>query len=73
MAKNIQDAVLNALRKEKKPCTVITTNGFQIKDAVIVSFDSFSIWFEVNGKQTLMFKHAISSISPTERIEPDYD
>ena len=73
MAKNIQDAVLNALRKEKKKCTVITTNSFQIKDAVIVSFDSFSIWFEVSGKQTLMFKHAISSISPTERIEPDYD
>ena len=73
MAKNIQDTVLNALRKEKKKCTVITTNGFQIKDAVIVSFDSFSIWFEVSGKQTLMFKHAISSISPTERIEPDYD
>ena len=73
MAKNIQDAVLNALRKEKKKCTVITTNGFQIKDAVIVSFDSFSIWFEVSGKQTLMFKHAISSISPTERIEPDCD
>lgn len=73
MAKSVQDAVLNTLRKGKTACTVITTNGFQIKDAVIVSFDSFSIWFEVQGKQTLMFKHAISSISPTERIEPDYD
>ncbi len=73
MAKSIQDAVLNALRKGNKACTVITTNGFQIKDAIIVGFDSFSIWLEVSGKQMLMFKHAISSISPTEHIEPDYD
>lgn len=68
MAKSMQDIVLNTLRKDKIPCTVITTNGFQIKKALIVGFDNFAIMIESDGKQNMLFKHAISSITPSKNI-----
>lgn len=68
MTKNIQETFLNKLRKEKIPNTIIVTNGYQIQNAVIKSFDNFSILIESSEKQMLLFKHAISSIAPNENI-----
>lgn len=68
MAKSLQDRVLDTLRKGKVPCTIIIINGFQIQNAIIVGFDNFSIWVDADGKQSLLFKHAISSISPNTTI-----
>ena len=65
----MQDTYLNTLRKERIPVTVIVTNGYHIKQARVVSFDSFVILLEQDGKQTLVFKHAISSIEPQKPIE----
>ena len=67
--KSMQDIFLNTVRKEKIPCTIIVTNGFQIKNALIVSFDNFSILAESDGTRQLIFKHAISSISPARMVE----
>lgn len=66
--KNLQEVFLNTLRKEKIPCTIIITNGYQMKNTMILSFDSFAILAEYEGKQSLLFKHAISSISPSKNI-----
>jgi host factor-I protein len=42
---------------------VYLTNGFQLK-GVIIAFDSYTVLMEVEGKQMLLFKHAISTIAP---------
>ncbi|HET7658265.1 MAG TPA: RNA chaperone Hfq [Bacillales bacterium] len=64
---NIQDQFLNQLRKENVYVTVILLNGFQLK-GFVKGFDSFTVLVESDGKQQLIFKHAISTFSPHRRI-----
>lgn len=64
---NIQDQFLNQLRKEGIPCTVFLLNGFQIRGQ-IKGFDNFTVLFESEGKQQLVFKHAISTFAPSRNI-----
>ena len=64
---NLQDRYLNQMRKNSTPATVYLTNGFQLK-GVIIAFDSYTVLMEVEGKQMLLFKHAISTISPVMAI-----
>ena len=65
---NVQDTYLNKLRKEKVPLTVFLLNGFQLR-GVIKSFDNFTVLIEAEGKQQLIFKHAISTFAPSKNIE----
>lgn len=65
---NVQDTYLNKLRKEKVPLTVFLLNGFQLR-GVIKSFDNFTVLIETEGKQQLIFKHAISTFAPSKNIE----
>ncbi len=66
---NLQDYFLNQLRKQKVPCTIFLTNGFQIKNAGIYGFDNFAILIVTDGnKQMLLYKHAVSSITPSVAI-----
>jgi len=58
---NIQDLVLNGARKEKMEVTIYLTNGVPLKGRVI-SFDNFTVVMENEGKQSLVYKHAISTI-----------
>lgn len=64
---NIQDQFLNQLRKENVYVTVILLNGFQLK-GFVKGFDNFTVLVESDGKQQLIFKHAISTFSPHRRI-----
>ena len=64
---NIQDLILNSARKDKLDITVYLTSGFPLKGRV-KSFDNFTIILEQNGKQFLIYKHAISSIQPSQKI-----
>ncbi|HEX6923700.1 MAG TPA: RNA chaperone Hfq [Bacillales bacterium] len=64
---NIQDQFLNQLRKENVYVTVILLNGFQLK-GFIKGFDNFTVLVESDGKQQLIFKHAISTFSPHRRV-----
>jgi len=64
---NIQDQYLNTLRKDYIQVTVILTNGFQLR-GVIKGFDNFTVLVESDGKQQLIFKHAISTFSPAKNI-----
>ncbi|MDO4719704.1 MAG: RNA chaperone Hfq [Peptostreptococcaceae bacterium] len=73
---NIQDQVLNQARKDKILLTIFLVNGVQIK-GFIRGFDNYVLLIEVDGKQNIIYKHAISTIIPSRPIsmrteeEPD--
>lgn len=64
---NLQDIFLNGARKNKIPVTVYLTNGFQLKGNV-KGFDSFTVVLDCHGTQMMIYKHAISTITPLEPI-----
>jgi len=63
---NLQDA-LNQVRKEKIPVTIYLVNGFQIK-GIVKGFDNFTVNVEMEQKQQLVYKHAISTVAPIRPI-----
>lgn len=64
---NLQDIFLNGARKNKIPVTVYLMNGFQIKGNV-KGFDSFTVVLDSDGKQMMIYKHAVSTITPQKPI-----
>ncbi|HHV07646.1 MAG TPA: RNA chaperone Hfq [Firmicutes bacterium] len=64
---NLQDTFLNQARKENIPSTVYLVNGFQIR-GLIRGFDNFTVALESEGKQMLVYKHAISTITPSRPV-----
>lgn len=64
---NLQDMFLNHARKERIEVTVFLVNGFQLKGAV-KGFDQFIVIMEIDGKQQMIYKHAISTIIPSRPI-----
>lgn len=64
---NLQDIFLNQARKEKVPVTVFLVNGFQLK-GVVNGFDSYVVIMDCDGKQNVVYKHAISTIAPSRTI-----
>ena len=64
---NIQDALLNTLRREKTAVIVYLLNGAKLTGR-IRSFDKFSVLLESGLQDQLIFKHAISTISQVSRI-----
>lgn len=67
---NIQDQYLNQLRKDKLQVTVFLLNGFQLR-GIVKAFDNFTVLFDTDGKQQLIFKHAISTFAPVKNVELD--
>ena len=59
----LQDTFLNEARRERMPLTVFSTNGFQQRGS-IVAFDGFTVLLQYEGRQYLVYKHAISTIIP---------
>lgn len=64
---NLQDIFLNQVRKENILITIYLINGFQLKGTV-KGFDNYTIVLESDGKQQLIYKHAVSTISPNVQI-----
>ncbi len=64
---NIQDTFLNHLRKDNIPVTVYLTNGFQIR-GIIRAFDNFTIVIDSEGRQQMVYKHAISTFQPQRNV-----
>ena len=60
---NLQDAFLNYIRREKIPVTLFLMNGFQLR-GVVRSFDSFVVLIDADGRQQMIYKHAISTVAP---------
>lgn len=70
---DLQDVFLNNVRKEAVPVTVHLVNGFQIRGTV-KGFDSFVVIMDVMGKQQqLVYKHAISTITPGRPVKMTKD
>ncbi|MBQ3566305.1 MAG: RNA chaperone Hfq [Oscillospiraceae bacterium] len=64
---NLQDVFLNQARKDKIPVTIYLTNGFQFK-GIVKGFDNYVVILDCDGKQNLVYKHAISTIIPVKQI-----
>ena len=64
---SLQDIFLNTARKEKIEVTIYLVNGVPIKGRVM-SFDNFTILIEVDKRQNLIYKHAVSTLSPSKPI-----
>ncbi len=64
---NLQDLFLNTARKKRIEVTAFLTNGFQLH-GYVKAFDNFVVLFCCDGKQNLVYKHALSTIAPNESI-----
>ena len=65
---NLQDRFLNQARKDRTMLTLFLMNGFQLR-GTILSFDQFAVLVLSDGRQNLIYKHAISTIQPAETIK----
>ena len=64
---NLQDIFLNSARKEKMMVSIYLTNGFQLKGTV-KGFDNFIVILDSEGVQMMVYKHAITTITPSKPI-----
>jgi host factor-I protein len=64
---NLQDVFLNQARKDRIFVTIHLVNGFQLK-GYVKGFDNFTIVLNSDDKQILIYKHAVSTISPQSPI-----
>lgn len=69
---NIQDTFLNLARKDNLPVTIFLTNGFQLR-GLIKGFDNYIVILETEGKQQMVYKHAISTFVPSKNINLTHD
>jgi len=65
---NLQDVFLNQVRRENLPVTVYLINGVQLR-GVVKGFDSFTVVLDNDGRQLMIYKHAVSTISPLRPVE----
>ena len=64
---NLQDIFLTKVRKQSLPVTVFLMNGFQMRGSV-TGFDSFTVVLDTDGRQQVIYKHAISTIAPARAV-----
>lgn len=64
---NLQDIFLTKARKESVPVTLFLVNGFQLR-GIIAGFDCFVVVLDSEGRQQVIYKHAISTIAPARNV-----
>ena len=64
---NLQEIFLTRARKENVPVTMFLINGFQLRGTV-TGFDCFTVVLDCDGRQNVIYKHAISTIAPQHPI-----
>ncbi len=64
---NLQDIFLNQVRKDHIPISIFLINGFQLK-GIVKGFDNYTLVLETDGKQQLVYKHAISTLIPQKPV-----
>ena len=64
---NLQDLILNEVRREHTAVTMFLMNGFQLR-GVITGYDSFVVVLVSDGKQQMIYKHAISTLVPAQPV-----
>jgi host factor-I protein len=72
---NLQDTFLNSVRRSKTPLTIFLVNGVKLQ-GVVSWFDNFCVLLRRDGQSQLVYKHAISTIMPSQPVqlyEPEAD
>ena len=64
----LQEAILEEVKRDKVPVTLFLMNGFQLRGTV-TGFDSFVVVLVSDGKQQMIYKHAISTLAPMKPIK----
>ena len=64
---NLQDIFLNQTRKDRTVVTIYLTNGFQFR-GIVKGFDNYVVILDCEGKQQLVYKHAISTVIPAKPV-----
>ncbi|MDE2789472.1 MAG: RNA chaperone Hfq [Paracoccaceae bacterium] len=64
---SLQDLFLNTVRKSKSPVTVFLVNGVKLQ-GTIAAFDSYCVLLRRDAMSQLVYKHAVSTIMPTEPV-----
>ncbi len=67
-SQNLQDLFLNTVRKTKNPLTIFLINGVKLT-GVVTSFDNFCVLLRRDGHSQLVYKHAISTIMPSQPVQ----
>jgi len=65
---NLQDTFLTRARRQNTPLTVFLVNGFQMRGTVR-GFDPFVVVLDVEGRQQMIYKHAISTVVPLAALD----
>ena len=65
---NLQELFLIRARRDRVPVTMFLMNGFQMR-GIITGFDAFAVILESEGRQQMIYKHAISTIAPTRPVD----
>ena len=65
---NLQDIFLLRAKRDRVPVTMFLMNGFQMR-GVIAGFDAFVVILDTEGRQQVIYKHAISTIAPIRPVE----
>mgnify|MGYP003558455161 CR=1 FL=1 len=65
---NLQDTILKEVRRDKVPVTLFLMNGFQLRGTVS-GYDNFVVVLVTDGKQQMIYKHAISTLVPIRPLK----
>ena len=65
---NLQDAILKVVRRDKVPVTLFLMNGFQLR-GMVAGYDNFVVVLVTDGKQQMIYKHAISTLVPIRPLK----
>ncbi len=67
-AANLQEAILREVSRDRIPVTLFLMNGFQLR-GIVTGFDSFVVVLVTDGKQQMIYKHAISTLAPMKPLK----
>ena len=65
---NLQENFLRQVRRDRMPVSMFLVNGFQLR-GIVTGFDPFVVVLESEGKQQVIYKHAISTVVPARPVE----
>ena len=65
---NLQETILNEVRRDRVPVTLFLMNGFQLR-GIITGYDNFVVVLVSDGKQQMIYKHAISTLAPLKTLK----
>ena len=65
---NLQESILKEVIRDRVPVTMFLMNGFQLR-GFVTGFDSFVVVLVSDGKQQMIYKHAISTLAPMKPLK----